>query len=271
MLHRPLTVAACQMCSSLDKEANRATAERLLREAAAKGTKLAALPELFNCLGPLEKMIAQAEPLPGPTSDWLSALANELEITLCAGSITEKSFQPGKGYNTSLIFGPDGALLGQYRKMHLFDVVIPGGANNTESDYMTPGEKVVLTNPPDARLGHATCYDLRFPELFRALARGGADVLVVPAAFLYVTGRDHWEILLRARAIENQAFVIAANQFGEHAPGLRSWGHSLIVDPWGEILAEASGETEEVILATLQPSRLQSVREKLPALKHRRM
>ena len=214
-------------------------------------------------------MIAQAEPIPGPTGDWLAGLAGELFVTLCAGSIAEKSSQPGKGHNTTLVFGPDGGLLGQYRKMHLFDVVIPGGPNITESDHMIPGEKLLLTESHDVRLGHATCYDLRFPELFRALASGGADVLVVPAAFTHVTGRDHWEVLLRARAIENQAFVVAANKFGTHGPGLKSWGHSLIIDPWGEILAEASGDREEVITAKLQPTRLQSVREKLPALTHR--
>jgi len=275
-MQNALTVAACQMCSTLDKDANRAVAERLVREAAGQGATLIALPELFNCLGPLPEMIAQAEPLPGPTSDWLSELAQELGVTLCAGSIAEKSFQPGKGYNTSLIFGPDGALLGQYRKVHLFDVVIPGGPNITESQFMLPGEKIVLTDAlmaegDSARLGHATCYDLRFPELFRALARGEADVLVIPSAFTYVTGRDHWETLLRARAIENQAFVLAPNQFGSHGPGLRSWGHSMIIDPWGEILAQGPGDAEAVVTASLQPARLQSVREKIPALKHRRL
>ena len=270
-MQQPLTAAACQMCSGLDKDANLKTAERLVRDAAKVNAQLIALPELFNCLGPLGEMIEQAEPIPGPTSDWLSSLARELQVTLCAGSITEKSSQPGKGHNTSLIFGPAGELLGQYRKMHLFDVVIPGGPNITESDFMVPGEKIVLTESSLARLGHATCYDLRFPELFRTLAAGGADVLVVPAAFTYVTGRDHWEVLLRARAIENQAFVVAANQFGHHGTGLRSWGHSLIIDPWGEVLAEGSEETEEVIVANLPSNRLASVREKLPSLKHRRV
>lgn len=271
VLSEPITVAACQMCSRLDKEANLKSAERLVRDAAGQGATLIGLPELFNCLGALPEMIAQAEPIPGPTSDWLSQLARELSITLCAGSITEKSSQQGKGHNTSLIFGPTGELLGQYRKMHLFDVVIPGGPNITESDFMVPGEKIVLTDAAKLRLGHATCYDLRFPELFRTLAAGQADVLVIPAAFTFVTGRDHWEVLLRARAIENQAYVLAANQFGSHGAGLRSWGHSLIIDPWGEILAEGAGETEDVITATLQPARLSSVREKLPSLKHRRL
>ena len=270
-MQQPLTVAACQMRSTLDKDANLQTAERLIRQAAEREAKLIALPELFNCLGPLPEMIGQAEPIPGPTSDRLASLAAELQVTLCAGSITEKSAIPGKGHNTSLIFGPQGELLGQYRKMHLFDVVIPGGPNITESDFMSPGEKIVLTAAGDVRLGHATCYDLRFPELFRVLASGGADVLVVPAAFTFVTGRDHWEVLLRARAIENQAYVVAANQFGEHGAGLRSWGHSLIIDTWGERLAEGPGDAEEVLIATLQPNRLASVREKLPALKHRRV
>lgn len=269
-MNESINAAACQMCSGLDKSANLHTAERLVREAAAQGAALVALPELFNALGPLPEIIAQAEPLPGPTSDWLSALAAELKITLCGGSICEKSFERGRGFNTSLIFAPDGRLLGQYRKMHLFDAAFPG-ASVTESDFMFPGERILLTESPAARLGHATCYDLRFPELFRALAAGGADVLVIPSAFTYVTGRDHWKVLLRARAIENQAFVVAPNQYGNHGPGLRSWGHSLFVDPWGEILAQGSGDAEEVIVARLEVNRLNSIREKLPALKHRRL
>lgn len=270
-MNETITAAACQMCSGLDKEANLQAAERLVREAAGQGATLVALPELFSCLGPLPEVIKQAETIPGPTSDALSHLARELNITLCAGSICERALTPHKGHNTSLIFGPDGSLLGMYRKMHLFDVVIPGGPNITESDYMSPGNRVLVTETPFGRYGHATCYDLRFPELFRALAVGGADVLVVPAAFTYVTGRDHWQVLLQARAIENQAFVLAPNQFGQHGPGLRSWGHSLIIDPWGEILAEGSGDAEEIVLAKLEPSRLQSVRTKLPSLEHRRL
>jgi predicted amidohydrolase len=216
-------------------------------------------------------MIEQAEPIPGPTSQWLSALARELGVTLCAGSIAERSATPGKGHNTTLMFGPDGALLATYRKMHLFDVVIPGGPNITESDFMVAGEQLAITESPTATFGHATCYDLRFPELFRAMSAGGVDVFLLPAAFTYVTGRDHWEILLRARAIENQAFVVAPNQFGEHGPGLRSYGHSLIVDPWGEILARGSADQEEILVATLEPARLRSVRSKIPCLQHRKL
>lgn len=259
------------MCSTLDKAANLRTAERLVREAASRGATLVALPELFNCLGPLPQMIEQAESLPGPTSDLLSDLARELRITLCAGSISERAMTRGKGHNTTLMFGPDGSLLSIYRKMHLFDVVIPGGPNITESDFMIAGEKIAITETPAARFGHATCYDLRFPEQFRTMSAGGVDVFLLPAAFTYVTGRDHWEILLRARAIENQAFVVAPNQFGDHAPGMRSYGHSLIIDPWGEVLARGSADREEVIIATLEPSRLSSVRSKVPCLKHRRL
>jgi predicted amidohydrolase len=259
------------MCSSLDKPANLRTAERLVREAASRGATLVVLPELFNCLGPLPQMIEQAESLPGPTSDLLSELARELAITLCAGSISERSMTRGKGHNTTLMFGPDGSLLSSYRKMHLFDVVIPGGPNITESDFMVAGEKISLTETPAAKFGHATCYDLRFPELFRAMSVAGIEVFLLPAAFTYVTGRDHWEILLRARAIENQAFVVAPNQFGEHGPGMRSYGHSLIIDPWGEILARGSADREEVLIATLEPARLNSVRAKVPCLRHRKL
>jgi predicted amidohydrolase len=270
-MQSPIIAAACQMCSTLDKGANLRTAERLVREAAGRGATLVALPELFSCLGPLPQLIEQAESLPGPTSDLLSDLARELSITLCAGSIAERSMTRGKGHNTTLMFGPDGSLLGSYRKMHLFDVVIPGGPNITESDFMVAGDKVSLTQTPAAKFGHATCYDLRFPELFRAMSVADVDVFLLPAAFTYVTGRDHWEVLLRARAIENQAFVVAPNQFGEHGPSLRSYGHSLIIDPWGDILAQGSPDREEVIMATLEPARLRSVRSKVPCLAHRRL
>ncbi|MCA9270535.1 MAG: carbon-nitrogen hydrolase family protein [Planctomycetales bacterium] len=270
-MQRSLCVAACQMNSGLDKEANFAVAERLIRQAAGQGAQLVALPELFNCLGPLPEIIAQAEPIPGPSSRRLSALAAELQVALCAGSICEQAAVDGKGHNTTLTFGPDGTLLSRYRKMHLFDVVMPGGPAITESDFMIAGDEVVCTNLDDVRLGHATCYDLRFPELFRALSAQGVDALVIPAAFTFVTGRDHWEVLLRARAIENQAFVVAPNQFGGHGAGLRSWGRSLIIDPWGEILAQADGESETALVAELSPARLASVRAKLPALSHRRL
>lgn len=258
------------MCATLDKAANVATAQRLVEQAVDQGANLVVLPELFNGYGSLAEVVQAAEPIPGPTSEFCARLAEKLGIFLCAGSICEQSTTPGKGWNTSLVFGPDGNLVAKYRKIHLFDVAIPGGPNVTESKFMDAGAESVTTRFGAWNLGHATCYDLRFPELFRALATQNVEVLIVPAAFTSVTGRDHWEVLVRARAIENQAFVLAANQFGTHAAGVSSYGHSLVVDPWGDVLGRASGDREEVLIARLESTRLQSVRAKVPALTHRR-
>lgn len=270
-MNETIVAAVCQLCSTLDKEANVAAAEKLVLEAAEKGAQLVALPELFNALGPLPQVIALAEPIPGPTSERCSQWAARLNITLCAGSICEKADSPGHGFNTSLLFGPDGTLLAKYRKMHLFDADIPGHVTVKESEFMLPGETTVVTRHSGCEYGQAICYDLRFPEVFRQLAASGAEIIFLPSAFTLATGPDHWEILLRARAIENQAFVVAPNQCGRHGPGLVSYGHSMIVDPWGRVLARASGDRQEIVYAQLQSAILEDMRRKLPALKHRRL
>jgi predicted amidohydrolase len=266
------TAAAIQLSAGLDKQANLVSAERLIREAARRGAQLICLPELFSASGPLEALRPLAEPIPGPASQAMQALAAELKITLLAGSIAEAAGE--KMYNTSLLFGPDGALAATYRKIHLFDVNIPGDAatapvNVQESRHFFPGDRVVVADLPQCRLGMSICYDLRFPELYRQLATAQAHVIAVPAAFTHATGRDHWSTLLKARAIENQAFIVAANQSGG-AP-VRKYGHSQIIDPWGEVLATAEEEPEAVVLAQLDPQRLTDVRSRVPALKHRRL
>ena len=219
-----IRVAVIQMNARIDKEANLATAERLLRAAALEKPQLVVLPELFNAFGDLSAVVQQAEPIPGPTSNLLSAWAKELGVVLCAGSVCEQSSAPGRGYNTSLLFDYDGALLARYRKMHLFDVELPGQVSVCESRWMQAGEDVVMTATRLGNIGQAICYDVRFPELFRRLAQCGAEIVCVPAAFTATTGPAHWEVLLRARAIENQCYVLAANQYGAHDAKQASYG-----------------------------------------------
>jgi deaminated glutathione amidase len=261
--------AVVQMNSGEDAAANVATATRLVEEAARRGAVLVALPELFNCLGRSEAMLRHAEPAPGPTADALAALARRLGITLLAGSICERSEVTGKACNTSLLFGADGALVARYRKRHLFDIDLPGQVRYQESAWLLPGDEIVCPTTPVGRLGLSICYDLRFPEMYRRLADLGADVLLIPAAFTLPTGRDHWEVLLRARAIENQAFVIAPNQHGQHGSSLTTYGRSMIVDPWGTPLAIAP-DGVGIALAEIDLDRLAEIRQRLPALRHRR-
>jgi deaminated glutathione amidase len=261
--------AAVQMNSTADVAGNRATAERLVREAASRGAELVVLPEKWNCLAEPPTMLAGAEPLDGAAVSFACGLARELSIDLVAGSIVELGADDGKGYNTSVHAGPDGQVHAVYRKLHLFDVEVAGTVYR-ESDTEQPGDEVVLSHAADGtRMGLSICYDLRFPELYRALTVRGARVLVVPSAFTLATTRDHWEVLLRARAIENQAFVVAANQIGSHPPGHASGGRSAIVDPWGLVLAQAA-DREGAIVADLDFAAQDGVRERLPALDHRR-
>ena len=264
-----ILAAAVQLHSTEDKARNVDAAVRLVSDAAARGSTLVAPPELFHCIGRWETIVAEAEPLSGPTLRRMSELAAELGITLLAGSIAERTDVAGKVFNTSLLFGPDGRQLACYRKRHLFDVDVPDKVTVRESNSVLPGEEIAATSLPDFTLGQAICYDLRFPELFRQLADRKADVIAIPAAFAFTTGCDHWEVLLRARAIENQAFVIAPNQHGRHTPTLQSYGRSMIVDPWGTVLATAA-DGESVALAELDFQRLQDIRRHLPSLTHRR-
>ncbi len=266
-----LRVAAIQMCSGLDKEANIATAERLVAQAAAGGAELIALPELFNLYGDLPLAAREAETVPGPTSERLAAWAVKWNVYLCGGSIAEASADGQHAFNTSLLFSPSGTIIASYRKIHLFDVDLPGELTVRESASMHAGMDVVCTRLPQATLGQAICYDLRFPELFRILAARGMDVLMIPSAFTRTTGEAHWELLISARAVENQCFVLAPNQVGRHSPSSESLGGSLIVDPWGVVLARGGTVGEEVLLAELDFNRLREIRRRLPALAHRRL
>ncbi len=263
-----MRTAAVQLNSTDDKERNMATADRLTREAAADGADLIVLPEKFNVLGEHDDYVAGAEPLDGPTVSWARDTARELGVDLVAGSIVERRDGHEKLGNTSVHVGPDGEVKGVYRKIHMFDVVV-GGIEYRESASEEPGDEIVLSEAAGGiPLGLTVCYDLRFPELFRILAIRGARVITLPAAFTKVTGRAHWEILVRARAIENQAFVVAADQIGTHPPDKESFGGSMIVDPWGEVLVRAPDE-ECFIAANLDFARQDEVRDKLPSLANR--
>ena len=262
-------VAAVQMTSGEDKTKNLSAADRLVENAARRGATFVALPELFNCLGEPETIVAQAEPIPGPTSRAMSALAARLEVTLLAGSFAERADESDKIFNTSVLFSPDGTELARYRKIHLFDIDLPGQVTFRESGFMASGARIAVTQTSVGRLGQAICYDLRFSELFRELIDAGAELFAVPAAFTLPTGRDHWEVLLRARAIENQVYVIAPNHFGRPTPSVSTCGRSIIVDPWGTVLATAP-DGEAVIVAEIDTEYLATVRARLPALEHRR-
>jgi deaminated glutathione amidase len=260
---------AVQLNSTEDTERNLATADRLVRKAVARGAELVALPEKWSVLGRPEPMAAAAETLDGPAISWARSIARELGIDLVAGSIVELVPGRTKTSNTSVHVGPDGELRGVYRKIHMFDVEVDGVVY-AESEKEQSGDEVVVSELAGGiRLGMSVCYDLRFPELYRILVVRGAEVLVAPSAFTLATTRDHWEVLVRARAIENQAFLIAPNQIGTHPGGYRSGGRSLIVDPWGLVLATAP-DTEAVIVADLDFGALREVRQRLPAVAHRR-
>lgn len=265
-----IRAAAIQLNASGSREANVTKALTMVADAAAQGANLVVLPELFNGYSELADVVAQAEPIPGPTSERLRQCAVDHRLWLVAGSICERSNVEDRGYNTSLFFSPQGETVATYRKLHLFDANVPGNANVCESQHMLPGDQVVVARTELATFGLAICYDLRFPELFRQQCLEGMEVLLFPSAFTAATGKDHWHVLVRARAIENQCFVVAANQCGRHGERLSSYGHSMIVDPWGRILAEA-GDEETIIHARLDGLRLNSTREVLPALKNRRL
>lgn len=264
-----LRAAAVQLNSTEDVDANLATADRLTRRAALDGARLVVLPEKWTVLGRGHVMGANAQTLEGPAVQWARELARELEIDLIAGSFVERVTGQEKTANTSLHISPDGQIRASYRKLHMFDVEV-GGTVYAESAHEEAGSEITITRTADGQtLGMSICYDLRFPELYRELSTRGATILTVPSAFTLATTRDHWEVLLKARAIENQAFVIAANQIGQHPPGHHSGGRSLIADPWGVTLAVAP-DTETVVIADLDPALLRQVRQKLPALEHRR-
>jgi deaminated glutathione amidase len=261
-----LRAAVIQLNSTGDKARNLASAERLVRAAAADGAELIALPEKWNLLAGGEELLAGAEPLDGPSLSAAREWARELGIHLLAGSISERGEE--KAFNTSVLIGPDGADLAAYRKIHMFDVEA-GGVRYRESEHEQAGTEIVSAPIGEPVLGLSVCYDLRFPELYRILAVRGARLVAVPSAFTLATGRDHWQVLLRARAIENQVFVLAPNQVGEAPPHFSSYGRSAIVDPWGVVLATAP-DGEGFVAAELDLGVQERVRESLPSLANRR-
>ncbi len=275
-----MKVAAVQLNSTADRAANLAGADRIARAAAAAGAKLIVLPEKWSVIGSAEDLRAGAEELgagegdrggsaDGPAIAWARDLARELQVDLVAGSIAERVPGRKKLANTSVHVDPRGEIKAVYRKVHMFDVEIDGKAYR-ESDVEEPGGEIVVSRTVDGvELGMSICYDLRFPELFRILAVRGARVIALPAAFTLPTTRAHWETLVKARAIENQAFVIAANQIGPHPGGMRSGGRSMIVDPWGIVLAQAP-DGEGHIVAELDLARQLQIRTELPSLANRR-
>ncbi len=265
-----MRVAAVQLNATEDVAANLAAADEHVRAAARDGARLIVLPEKWAVLGPPDALRAGAQPLDGEIATWARAIARELAIDLVAGSFSERVAGEEKLRNTSLHVGPDGEIKAAYRKIHMFDVVVDG-TEYRESAAEEPGTEIVTSTTADGvELGMSICYDLRFPELFRALAVRGARILVVPAAFTLATTRDHWEVLVRARAIEEQAFVIAANQIGPHPGGMRSGGRSLIVDPWGLVLATAPDRVGHVV-ADLDLDAQARIRRELPSLANARL
>ncbi len=264
-----IRVACVQMTSRRDKAANLERAEAFVARAASTGADVVVLPEKWNLIGSAEDYRAAAEPLEGGTSsEAMSRWARTLGVTLVGGSITERREGREKLSNTSCVFDPQGELVAVYRKIHLFDVEV-GGHVYRESEAEEPGTEPVVARAEDWCLGLTVCYDVRFPELYRILALEGAELVTVPAHFTTPTGRDHWHVLLRARAIENQYYAAAAGQVGETIPGRPAYGRSLIVDPWGTVLAQAPDE-ETVIVAELDRTRLRDIRAKLPSLANRR-
>jgi predicted amidohydrolase len=261
--------AAVQLTSTDDLDRNLETADRLTRAAARDGAQLVVLPEKWHGLAG-EAAKRSEQPLEtGPVATWAGQTARELGIDLIAGSFAERSDDAGKPYNTSIHVDPSGAIRAHYRKIHLFDADI-GGETHRASEHESPGDRPVTTTTEDGtRVGMAVCYDLRFPELFRILATEGAQVLTLPSAFTLTTTREHWEPLLRARAIENQAFVVAANQIGEHPGNIRTGGRSMIVDAWGVVLAQAR-DTETHVVADLDFATLDDARRRIPSLANRR-
>ena len=263
-----IRVACVQMTSRADKAANLETAQRLVAQAAATGADVVVLPEKWNAIGDAALYHATAEPLDGGESvAAMSTWARTHGITLVGGSIAERREGREKVSNTSLVFDSDGEIVATYRKIHLFDVEV-GGVVYRESEAEEPGDEAVVAEAEDWKLGLSVCYDVRFPELYRILALEGAQVVTVPAHFTTPTGKDHWHVLLRARAIENQLYVVAAAQIGDTLPGKPAYGRSLIVDPWGLVLAQAPDE-ETVISAELDRAHLEGIRAKLPSLANR--
>lgn len=267
-----LRVAAVQLQSGADLSTNLDQAGKQVRLAAEAGARLVLLPENFAYLGPESGKVGFAEELGGggPIQDRMGSLASSLGLYLVAGGMPETSSVPARPYNTSVVFDPAGEPIARYRKVHLFDADLPGGQQLRESASTSAGGDVSVVDIDGFRVGLTICYDLRFGELFQLLSGAGAEILTVPAAFTEQTGRDHWHVLLRARAIEWQCWVAAAGQWGQHSPNRRSFGHSLLVDPWGRVTAECA-DGVGFCISDFTKDLLEDVRQRLPRLKHGRL
>jgi predicted amidohydrolase len=264
-----LNVAIIQMNSQDDKQANIAAALDLIDRAAETGARLVALPEVWPYLGPDDANRDQAETIPGPITELLAQRARRHGIYIHGGSIYETRSSDPRMFNTTAVIDPTGEIIARYSKIHMFDVVLDGVAEYQESATVTPGDEVTITEIDGVLVGLAICYDLRFPELFRILALKGAQAIMLPAAFTLMTGRDHWETLIRARAIENGLYMIAPAQWGTHPPSNWCYGRSMVVDPWGTVVTTAS-DGVGIAYATVDPSRVATVRRQIPSLANRR-
>jgi len=266
---KSVVVALVQLNSTAAVGANVDRAARRTAEALARGAELVCLPEMFNYLGALHGCAKCAEEIPGPSLATLCDLAREHKAWIAAGTVLERNGD-ARPFNTSVVLNPTGEVAARYRKIHLFDIDLPGRVRYRESAFLSAGDDPAICETPFGTLGLSICYDLRFPELYRKYSAQGASLLLVPAAFTMETGRDHWEPLLRARAIENQCFVVATGQTGKKESGLVCYGRSMVVDPWGLVVAQAADE-EGLLVVELDLTAVERARERLPALRHRRL
>ncbi len=264
-----MLVTAVQMTSGDCKRLNLQKAIYYIEKAAGIGASLVALPEMFNYLGPDDTLPEQAETIPGPTTDLLAKTAKTHKIFILAGSIPEISDSPNRVFNTSILIHPEGKIQAKYRKIHLMNADFNGKLKVIESAYIESGHKIVCVETDIGKIGLTICYDLRFPELYRRLMLQGAQIVFAPSAFTNHTGQDHWESIIRARAIENQFYIVAPDQFGFHSPNRHSYGKSIIVDPWGNVIAKAS-DKETLIYGEIDLNFQKKIRSELPSLLHRR-
>lgn len=269
-MNRAVRVAAIQLSPSDVPTDNLAKARTWIAQAAQAGAQFVALPEAFVYRGRSDAEHLFATEIPGPVSNELGAIAQEYGVWLLGGSVFERVSGQDKVFNTSLVFADDGQIKAKYRKIHLFEIHNEQGKELSEADYQAYGSEIVAVETPWFKLGLSICFDLRFPELYRQLAKQGAQVMAVPSAFLLKTGRDHWEVLLRARAIETQSYIIAPNCLGASVTGVEGYGRSMIIDPWGQIMAQAS-DREGLILADLDFDYLDRVRKRVPTLSNCRL
>lgn len=270
-MNPPFLAAALQMDSGTDLSANLEQAESMVRQAAEEGAKLVVLPELFPYLGNLASLREHAQTIDGPVLRKMRGLAIEHQLVLCAGSVAVLSDDdPTRVFNRSVVFGPHGQTLATYDKIHCFDINLPD-VQVVESNYVQAGNKLSVASTSVGRIGQAICYDLRFPELFRHLTEEGMQICLMPAAFTQKTGEAHWEVLTRARAIENQVFMIAVDQCGIYGDSIHCHGNSMIVDPWGTILAQGESAKPQIIFAEIDLAKQRKIRKDLPALAHRKL